>query len=220
MITWHHTFRANWREALSEKYFGLKYVVNLSVLFSLYMLIVQFLVWNRFRSGAILQDPVQQLFTPRDFSFWVFSFTYLCAITFVIYIAARPRDFYHASRAFTFVFVLRAVFIYTIPLLPPIDTIPLRDPFLVFLVGEKKDILNDLFYSGHLTDLSIFIFCCRAKPLKYFYIVAALIVAVMLVWQHVHYTADVLAAPFFAYVFYALLAKNQIDRPQEFKPAQ
>lgn len=211
-MTWYNIFKANWRDALNEKNFSLKYVINFVICFSLYMLMVRFLVWNRFRPGVILNDPIQQLFFPRDFSFVVFSLTYFCAISFIVYIAARPRDFYYASRAFTLVFLLRGVFIYTVPLLPPIDTIPLHDSFLDFLVGEKNDILNDLFYSGHMADLCIFIFCCRVKFLKYFYITAAFVVGTLLVWQHVHYTADVLASPFFAYVCYALLTKDQMNK--------
>jgi hypothetical protein len=211
MIAWYDTFKINWRDALSEKYFSVKYILNFAVCFSLYMLIVQFLVWNRYRPGVILHDPIQQFFTPIDFSFWIFSITYFCAVSFILYIAARPRDFYYGGRAFTLIFVMRAVFIYTLPLLPPTDTIPLHDSFMDFLVGPKNDILNDLFYSGHIADLSFFVLCCKNKSLKYFYIFSAIVVAVMLVWQHVHYTADVIASPFFAYVFYAVLAKDKVD---------
>ena len=47
--------------------------------------------------------------------------------------------------------------------------------------------------------------------MKLKYIIAVLL-AVMLVWQQVHYTADVLGAPFFAYVSYVLFAKKGIQK--------
>jgi hypothetical protein len=34
----------------------------------------------------------------------------------------------------------------------------------------------------------------------------------MLVWQHVHYTADVLAAPFFAYASYVVFTKKGLQK--------
>ncbi len=209
MNSWYLTFRNNWSEALEEKNFLMRFTINAVVCTSLYMAMVHFLAWNRLTPGVILNDPIQKFFVPRDFSTIIFSITYSCAILFIIYIIARPRDFYYVARAFLVVFLLRGVFIVLIPLVPPTDTVPLHDPFLDFLVGENKDILNDLFYSGHMADLCIFFLCCRSVALKSFTFLSAIAVAIMLVWQHVHYTADVIGAPFFAYVCYALFVKGK-----------
>lgn len=211
MNSWYLTFRNNWSVALQEKYFALRFAANAIVCASLYMMMVHFLAWNRLTPGAILNDPIQRFFVPRDFSTIIFSITYSCAILFILYIIARPRDFYYVARAFLVVFLLRGVFIVLIPLIPPTDTIILHDPFLDFLVGENKDILNDLFYSGHMADLCIFFLCCRSLWLKSFTVLSAIAVAIMLVWQHVHYTVDVIGAPFFAYICYAVFVKGKLQ---------
>lgn len=178
------------------------------------MLLVQFLVWNRLRPGVVLDDPIQHLFEPYDFSFPTFFLTYLCIILFLGYLASRPRDFYYGVRAFTAVFVVRAAFIYLVPLTPPTHAIVLKDPFLDSLIWGNIVITNDLFFSGHVADICIFIFLCRNDSLRYFMMVCAVVVGLMLVWQHVHYTADVIASPFFAYVCYILFAKEYIEETE------
>ncbi len=208
MKKWYGLFIKNWSDALNEKYYVIKFFANLIFCYALYIYVTHLLVRNRFREGVVLSDPIQEFFTPVDFSLPIFVLTYVCIAAFIIYVVPRPRDFYFAARAFLVVFLLRFSFILLIPLSPPDTMIVLNDPVLDWIVGNNNSIYNDLFFSGHVADVCIFIFCCRYNPLKYFMIVSAILVAVMLVWQQVHYTADVLGAPFFAYVSYAVFAKK------------
>ncbi len=198
-------------EALSERHYAIKFFINLITCYSLYIYVTHLLVANRFREGGILCDPIQQLFTPVDLSLPIFILTYSCIVAFLLYIIPRPKDFYFAARAFLVVFLLRFSFIYLIPLSPPKTMIVLNDPVLDWIVGNNNEIYNDLFFSGHVADVCIFIFCCRNKWLTYFMVVSVILIAVMLVWQQVHYTADVLGAPFFAYASYRLFAKNGLE---------
>ena len=212
MKNWVTLLKANWSEVLSEKYFTLKYIVNLVCCYTLYIYITHLLVQNRFREGVVLCDPIQKFFTPVDFSLPIFVLTYACAISFIVYIIPRPRHFYFALRAFLVVFLFRFAAIYLIALSPPQTMIPLNDPVIDWIVGNNHEIYNDLFFSGHVADVCIFIFCCRSNWLRGFLLVSVFFVAVMLVWQQVHYTADVLGAPFFAYVSYVLFAKKGIRK--------
>jgi len=212
MKQWYTLFRENWRNALAEKYYAFKFFINLIVCYTIYIYVTHLLVANRFREGVVLCDPIQQLFTPVDLSLPIFALTYLSILAFIFYIIPRPRDFYFAVRAFLVVFLFRFSFIYLIPLSPPKTIIVLNDPVLDWIVGNNHEIFNDLFFSGHVADICIFIFCCRYNPLKYFLFASAVLVAIMLVWQQVHYTADVLGAPFFAYASYVLFAKKGIAR--------
>ncbi len=204
--------KTNWAELWNDKKFLTLYVVNLVACYAIYMALVKFLIYNRLRPGVVLCDPIMSFFPPRDFTMPIFFFTYASIVSFTAYIfLAYPRDVYYVARAFLAVFVLRVCFIYLVPLSPPEGMIYLRDPFLDSLVFDGNNIINDLFFSGHLSDICIFIFCCKYKPLKYFLIASGIAVGLMLVWQHVHYTADVVASPFFAYVCYAVFAKKQIE---------
>lgn len=211
MMRWVSTFKRNWWSVLDEKYFGFKWLLNLIVCYSLYMYFTNLLVQNRFREGVILCDPIQRLFTPVDLSMHIFVLTYICIVAYVLYVIPRPREFYYAVRSFLAVFIMRFSFIYMVPLSPPKTMIALTDPVLNWIVGNNNEILNDLFFSGHISDLCIFIFCVRYAPLRYFMVVCAIAVGVMLVWQQVHYTADVIGAPFFAYTCYRVFSKKGIE---------
>jgi hypothetical protein len=97
-----------------------------------------------------------------------------------------------------------------IPLAAPLGQIVLVDPFLdCFVPGSSSELTNDLFFSGHVSDLSFFIFCSPEKWLKYWLTGTACIVGFLLIWQRVHYSADVFAAPFFAYWGYVVFVKNR-----------
>lgn len=213
MQGWYRLLIKNWNDVLGEKYYAAKYIINLIVCYWLYIYFTRLLVLNRFAEGKILRDKVQALLTPVDFSLPIFILTYASIVLFVLYIIPRPRDFYYSARAFLVVFLLRFSFIHLVPLCPPKDMIFLVDPVLDWIVGDNHEIMNDLFFSGHVADICIFIFCCYDnKALKYFLIASAIGVGTMLVWQHVHYTADVLAAPFFAYASYVVFTKAGLQR--------
>src|SRR4051812_12869593 len=99
MIRWFTLFKKNWWEALEDKFYGLKFLINLMTCYAIYMYVTHLLVENRFREGVILCDPIQQLFTPVELSLPIFTLTYACIIAYVIYIIPRPREFYYAARA-------------------------------------------------------------------------------------------------------------------------
>lgn len=208
-------FVANWREAIANRRFTVYYIINLLVCYALYMYVVRVLVENRFAGGPVLRDMLQQHLTPRDFSIPIFALTYSCIIAYIIYVLPRPVYFYYAARAFLAVFLLRAFFIHLVPLSPPPGFLFLNDPFLDWIVGDNHEIMNDLFFSGHVADVCIFIFCCHHRGLKAYMVVSTIVVAVLITWQRVHYSADVIGAPFFAYGSYRLFAAGRLQQSIE-----
>jgi len=166
---------------------------------------------NRLRPGVNLTDPILPHLKAMDLSIPIFFFLYGGIFSFLYYIIPRPQTFVPAVRAFLLLFAIRTAFIYLVPLAPPIDLVPLRDPFVDNVIGFKSEVVNDLFFSGHVADLAFFTFCCKNRMIRNFLAVSVVAVAVMVLFQRVHYTADVLAAPVFSYFCYSVFVKRYMD---------
>jgi hypothetical protein len=207
---WYNNIRQNWREASAEESFKKHFTLNLIVNFIIYMSVVQWLKYNSQRSGTMLNDPIYTLLTPYNFSPFIFFFTYTSTIFTFLYLVQYPHLLMRAFAAFAAIFVLRAVCIFLIPLAPSPGMLPLIDPCTNFMANEQA-INNDLFFSGHVSDIAFYFFIVGTPWLKRYMLVSTLCVATMLVWQRVHYSLDVAAAPVFAYFCYwAIVEKDFI----------
>jgi membrane-associated phospholipid phosphatase len=81
----------------------------------------------------------------------------------------------------------------------------LNDPFVQFF-GSGDVLTKDLFFSGHTATLFLLFLISEKKYLKIIFLLCTILVGIAVLLQHVHYTIDVLAAPFFAYASYKLAA--------------
>jgi membrane-associated phospholipid phosphatase len=94
--------------------------------------------------------------------------------------------------------IFRMIAMYLLPLDPPPAMIPLQDPMVEFF-GTGKLLTRDLFFSGHTSTLFLLFLVTPRGILKSLFLGCTILVAVAVLVQHVHYTIDVFAAPFFAY---------------------
>ncbi|MCW3125071.1 MAG: hypothetical protein JWO03_729 [Bacteroidetes bacterium] len=206
---WYSTMRQNWQEARAEETFSKYFWGNFLVCFAVYMLIVQWLKYNSTRHGRIINDPLYDMLPLHDFSNTIFFFTYSATIVSLIYLIAHPQLLHRAFTTFVVIFVIRAICIFLVPLSPSGDMLPLHDPFTNFMANEEE-IRNDLFFSGHVSDLAFFFFVVRAPWLRRYILLCAIAVGSLLILQRVHYTMDVIAAPIFAYFCYWLCIEKDL----------
>jgi membrane-associated phospholipid phosphatase len=93
---------------------------------------------------------------------------------------------------------LRMLTMYLFTFEPPMGIIPLEDPVTAVFYPGGEPFLKDLFFSGHTATLVLFAFAMGPGRQRTALLLAALVVGGLVLVQHVHYTVDVLAAPFFA----------------------
>jgi len=146
-------------------------------------------------SGIVINDPVYHWLPLQEHSFLIFSITYGSVI---LYSFLNYKDPSFASRAilsYALILLFRIPTMLLVPLKVHPDLIFLQDPFLNELVYPSK-IVNDLFFSGHVALMCIFTLISR---MKFWFVVLAILLAVFLLMQRVHYSIDVIGAIPFAW---------------------
>lgn len=99
---------------------------------------------------------------------------------------------------FIILMISRSFVLYTHPFLGHHTMIPLRDVFIEWVTGtDQEPLRSDMSFSGHCSTL--FALGLLLRPYYTFYFVATILTAILLVLSRVHYTADCLIAPIFAY---------------------
>jgi hypothetical protein len=160
------------------------------------------------RSGVILSDPLLALFSPRDVTWVTFSFIYVSIILALIHLSINPRYLLIGLQAYILLVMIRTISMFLVPLDPPVQLIPLADPFVQSMSSGL--LTKDLFFSGHTSTLFLLSLISNNKYLKMMFLSATIMVGILVLWQHVHYTIDVVVAPFYAYGCYRIsLLLNQ-----------
>jgi hypothetical protein len=171
------------------------------------MLFSHFLVWNETRPGIIFNDPVLQLFNPVDVSVFTGLLTNLPIFFCILLIFQKPLTTVYTLVAAILICIVRAGSLYLVALEPPVHIIPLSDPLLEATFYRGSALLKDLFFSGHTANIILIGLLAEQVFVKRIMIIIAGIVGALLILQHVHYSIDVLAAPFFAVLTYKLSVK-------------
>ncbi len=152
------------------------------------------------RVGIQLHDYCHLFLKPYDFSLILFTLIYASVGIAFTFLLPHPKKLLMGLQAFSIIALMRAASIYLVPLSPPADMIILHDPVAEFFL-KRGDVMvtNDLFFSGHVSFCILLYFTAQNSIIKRLCAITTFIIGVLIIWQHVHYTIDVVAAPFFTY---------------------
>jgi hypothetical protein len=162
--------------------------------------------------GIVLIDAVLTFIPPIDVSYLIFGIIYGMLVYMLVRTLKNAQLFLLFAITFVIETVLRMSTIYFVPLNPPLGLINLSDPLTEALVySTNQPITKDLFFSGH-TSTMVMIWIFLQKPTeKLIGGISCICLAILLLVQHIHYTADVLGAFVFTYASY-LIAKKLITQ--------
>ena len=195
----------NWKLFLSNKNSTAVLVSTIILLIVSVSTLARFLVFVESREGVVLEDPVFHWFNAVDLNIPVFIFIYVSLVSCLIFLAITdPKCFIIALQIYTLLIIIRMAMMYVVPLEPPYGTIDLQDP-IVFIAGTGSKITKDLFFSGHTSTLFLMFLVTKKRTLRYIYLINTIIVGSFVILQKVHYTIDVLVAPFVAYASYRII---------------
>lgn len=167
------------------------------------------------RAGIQINDMVLNLMQPMDFSLLIFAIEYSAILLGALFVLVYPVQFVRGLQMFALMIFARTFCIYIVALEPPVGMVPLWDPVAnLFLHTRETFVTKDLFFSGHIGALSIVMLISLNKYVKAWLITATTTVAILLMWQHVHYSSDVLFAPLASYVAYKIV--NYVHRQTQY----
>lgn len=146
------------------------------------------------KPGTQLSDPLLAILPPADYSWIIFGLIYSCIILTITTNYQKPEVILSGLVTYCAVSLLRMATMYVFTLEPPQGLIPLSDPF-VALIAYEPTFAKDLFYSGHISTLAVLILIEPNAKLRTVKAIATLLVGVLLLIQHVHYTIDIVFAP-------------------------
>lgn len=179
-----------------------------------------FLGYVEQRPGVVLVDPVLAAFHPVDVTWWVFAVLYLSLGTGVATLLRTPRALVMGVQTYLLMVAVRTVMMFVTPLDPPPTMIPLLDPVVTWLrewLGQRSAATltptKDLFFSGHTATMCVLGLTAQSPWLRRFFFACAGVMASLVIVQHVHYTVDVLVAPFVAFAAHRCVLAWHRPRP-------
>lgn len=179
--------------------FEIKYFIGgLSFLLLTAFLFNRFLNWNEHRPGTNFHDPVFTLFSSIDCSVITFIMLYTSVVSFLI---VHRKDLIQLSLlafSYAFILILRGISLWALPFYADSDAIKLDDPFLNTFIYPDNYVERDLFFSGHVAILVLLVLFSKDQKWKWLYTLMSVGVGITVVLQKVHFSIDVVAAPFFA----------------------
>ncbi len=190
-----------WKSELKNKKFKLSFLLTLIIISIVLFLVTQYLAYNETREGYTLKDPILSLFKPIDVTWVTFIVMYSALPIGIISLLNQPKRLTLAMQTYIIMISMRVTSMFLLPLNPPQTILILQDPFIAFF-STGKTFTKDLFFSGHTATMFLIYLCVTNRIVKNILLVFTISIGVLVLVQHVHYTIDVFAAPFFTYVAY------------------
>lgn len=192
-----------WAEAKRDKNFIVKLSVGIALLTITLLLYPLFFNYIEQRNGIVLNDFFLQILPIKNVSIPIFTIIWGMGALTTFRIYKSPYIALIFIWGFWIITVSRVLSIILIPLSPPENLIPLIDPLSNTFYGGKF-ITKDLFYSGHTAIQFLMFLSLEKKVDKILTLISTFLIGILVLIQHIHYTIDVVMAPFFAYLCFIL----------------
>lgn len=158
------------------------------------------------RQGIVLNDWVLAHLPAYDVSLIIFTIIWGMATLIFIRALYNPTIYINYVWTLIFINIARMLTITFIALDPPNGLIHLTDPLTGVFYGHNV-ITRDLFFSGHTSTLVLIFLCLEKRNDKIIGFISIIVVMVLLLVQHIHYTIDVIAAPPIVYMIFVMVRK-------------
>jgi hypothetical protein len=192
-----------WSVVAARPYFQIQFITTLGVMLGLGFFFPWYFDFLESRNGPVINDWILNLIPATDVSWFTFFFLYMGLLIGVACNFFRPFHLLIAMQTYVLVTAMRIVTLYFFSLNPPAGYIELKDTVMsLFFTNDGRICSKDLFFSGHVSTILSVYFSVQQRAWKNGILLFAIMVGLLVLVQHVHYTIDVLVAPIATYGCY------------------
>lgn len=199
-----YSYREIWSELWRSRRFRVEFLVTILLTVAALAALANFLNWVETRPGVLFDDPLLRRFSAVNLNWLTFGLIYLSLVCGIVFLTRHPRAMLIAFQSYVLMVVVRIAAMYVLPLEAPLTPFPLQDPTVQYL-GTGQLLTKDLFFSGHTSTLFLLFLTAQGKWLRTVFLVCTIAVGIAVLVQHVHWTVDVLVAPFIAYTCFRVV---------------
>jgi hypothetical protein len=192
-----------WSIAWDYPAFRIKLLVGVIIMLAIISSSQTFFTFVQARHGVLVDDMVLNYIPAYNVSPFIFLIIYPLTLFMFWRMKQNSEICITFLYGYLFLCLVRMGTITLFPLEAPKHLVHLVDPFTTFFYGTKE-VTKDLFFSGHTATVFFVGLCLENKREKIIAFIATAVLAILLLVQHIHYTADIIAAPFFCYLFWYL----------------
>ena len=184
-----------WKKAWASRRFRNKLIagfITIAAILSAFPLFFQVI---EKRHGILLHDWLLYQVPVHDVSIFIFLLIWASTLLLLIRFVQDPEILQRFLWSYIFLCLLRMITIGLFPLEPPEHLLPLADPIANSFYGTHF-VTRDLFFSGHTATVFLMALNLKRPVDKGLVFIASLCIGILVLVQHVHYSIDVIAAPF------------------------
>jgi len=200
-----------WELAWQDTQFKQRFLLGVGLFATLLPVFPIFYQFIQARNGYDQHDAVLHLLPSMDVSMPIFIITWVMGVMTITRALQKPEMFIVFMYGFITLNVVRFFTIGLVPFDPPHGLIPITDPISNHFYG-KSYVTKDLFFSGHTATQFLFYLCLNKRHEKAMALFGTIAMGILVLVQHVHFTIDVVCAPFFAYICY-VIARRFVKSP-------
>jgi hypothetical protein len=190
-----------WKEVWASRRFRNQLIAGLITVGAILSAFPVFFQVIEKRHGIGLHDWLLSQIPAHDFSIFIFMLIWASTLLLLIRFVQDPQILQRFLWSYIFLCLLRMITISLFPLEPPEHLLPLADPIANSFYGTHF-VTRDLFFSGHTATVFLMALCLKKNIDKILTFFASLCIGILVLVQHVHYTIDVVAAPFLTWGVY------------------
>ncbi len=194
--------KKSWRKEIKDN----KYLILLSFVLLAIALAISYMtgIYVQEVQGVTAPDLVLDHIPTLDLDLiYIYGAVLIVALLFLYPLFFKVNKFHEVISQFGLLVAIRGIFTIFTHLALPAGAFSFNVPRPLFFL----DFTNDLFFSGHTAVPFLGFLLFKKDKIRYFFLASSVIMAMVVLLMHVHYTIDVLSAFFITYGSYKIGAR-------------